>query len=83
LAPARASLVSSAACQPGFLERIREAVRSERYDATKHAVDEMAEDGLDIVDEETAILNGRITTTEKYDLRPCTRTRVSLPSASR
>jgi hypothetical protein len=37
------------------LERIREAVRTQRYDVTKHAVDEMAEDGLDIVDLETAM----------------------------
>lgn len=51
------------------LERIREAVRTQRYDVTKHAIDEMAEDGLDIVDLETAILNGRITKTEKDDLR--------------
>ena len=51
------------------LERIREAVRTQRYDITKHAVDEMAEDGLDIVDLETAILNGRITKTERDDVR--------------
>jgi hypothetical protein len=51
------------------LERIREVVRTQRYDVTKHAVDEMAEDGFDIVDLETAILNGRITKTERDDLR--------------
>ena len=52
-----------------LLERIRDAVRSQQYDASKHAVDEMAEDGLDIVDLETAILNGRIRKTEKDDPR--------------
>jgi hypothetical protein len=51
------------------LDRIRETVRTQCYDVTKHAVDEMAEDGLDIVDLETAILNGRITKTERDDVR--------------
>ena len=52
-----------------LLDRIRVAVRSGDYDVTKHAVDEMAEDGLDIVDVETSILNGRIKKTEKDDPR--------------
>ena len=51
------------------LERIRDAIRSQRYDVTKHAVDEMAEDGLDIVDVETAIVTGSIAKTEKDDPR--------------
>jgi hypothetical protein len=34
-----------------------------------HAMEEMAEDGLDIVDIEHAVLNGRITRTEKGELR--------------
>ena len=51
------------------LQRIRDAVRSQKYDVTKHAVDEMAEDGLDIVDVEAAILNGSIVKTEKDDPR--------------
>jgi len=51
------------------LDRIRNAVRSQQYDVTKHAVDEMAEDGIDIVDVQTAILNGRIAKTEKDDPR--------------
>ena len=55
---------------PGrVLDRIRDAVRSQQYDVTKHAVDEMAEDGIDIIDIETAILNGRIAKTEKDDPR--------------
>ena len=52
-----------------LLERIRAAVRSGEYDVTKHAVDELAEDGLDIVDVETSILNGGIKKTEKDDPR--------------
>jgi hypothetical protein len=51
------------------IERIRDAVRGRHYDVTKHAADEMAEDGIDIVDAETAILNGRIVKTEKDDPR--------------
>ena len=50
------------------LERIRDAIRSQRYDVTKHAVDEMAEDGLDI-DVETAVVTGSIAKTEKDDPR--------------
>ena len=51
------------------LERIRAAIREQRYDITKHAVDEMAEDELDIVDVETSILDGTIVKTEKDDPR--------------
>jgi len=51
------------------LERIRDAVRLQNYDVTKHAVDELAEDGLDIVDVETAILNGKIAKTANEDPR--------------
>jgi hypothetical protein len=51
------------------LERIRDAIRERRYDITKHAVDELAEDELDIVDVETSILNGTIIKTEKDDPR--------------
>lgn len=51
------------------LDRIREAVRLRRFDLTKHAVDEMAEDGLDIIDVETAIHTGGIVKTEKADPR--------------
>ena len=55
--------------QPRVLERIRDAIRDQRYDITKHAVDEMAEDELDIVDVETSILNGKIVKIEKDDPR--------------
>lgn len=65
------------------LERIRDAIRSQRYDVTKHAVDEMAEDGLDIVDVETAIVTGSIAKTEKDDPRGrATRSSALLPTAS-
>ncbi|MGH8058674.1 MAG: DUF4258 domain-containing protein, partial [Candidatus Entotheonellia bacterium] len=39
------------------------------YDMTAHAVEEMAEDGLDVIDLETAILNGRLVKTERNDPR--------------
>lgn len=42
------------------LERIRNAIRSIHYVLTEHAYDEMDEDGLDVLDIETAILAGRI-----------------------
>ena len=51
------------------LNRIREAIRNETYDMTAHAVEEMAEDHLDFVDVETAILNGKLLKTEKNDPR--------------
>jgi hypothetical protein len=34
---------------------------------TVHAVEEMAEDELDILDIEEAVLNGRVVTTNRYD----------------
>ena len=43
-----------------LLERIRVAILSGDYDLTRHAIDEMAEDGLGIFDVECAILNGEI-----------------------
>jgi hypothetical protein len=52
-----------------ILDRIREAIRNAAYDMTLHAVEEMAEDKLDLVDVETAILTGRLIKTEKGDPR--------------
>ncbi len=52
-----------------IFNRIRKAVRDAAYDMTIHAVEEMAEDNLDFVDVETAILNRKIVKTEKRDLR--------------
>ena len=52
-----------------LLERIRGAIISGEYDLTRHAIDEMAEDGLGIFDVESAILDGEITNTETDDPR--------------
>ena len=51
------------------IERIREKVRLRQHDMSAHAMEEMAEDGLDIEDVEQAILNGRIARIEKDDPR--------------
>lgn len=51
------------------MERIREKVRLRQHDMSAHAMEEMAEDGLDIEDVEQAILNGRIARIEKDDPR--------------
>jgi hypothetical protein len=53
----------------GILYRIRSAVLDAAYDATVHAVEQMAEDNLDIINVETAILNGGLIKQEKDDLR--------------
>lgn len=42
------------------LERIRNAVLDHRYTLTEHAYDEAAEDNLDVLDVESAILTGEI-----------------------
>jgi hypothetical protein len=51
------------------IERIREKIRLLEYDMTVHAMEEMAEDNLDILDIEHAILNGQIARIEKSDPR--------------
>lgn len=51
------------------IERIREKIRLRQYDMSGHAVEEMAEDNLDIEDVERAILNGRISRIERDDPR--------------
>ncbi len=51
------------------MERIQRLVGAGEYDVTKHAVDEMADDNLDVVDVELSILKGRIAKTEKDDPR--------------
>jgi len=48
-----------------ILDRIRVAIRHATYDITAHAIEEMAEDALDIADVGTAILNGRLVKTER------------------
>lgn len=52
-----------------WIERIREKIRLRQYDMTVHAVEEMAEDGLDIVDMEHAVLTGRVARIERNDPR--------------
>jgi len=52
-----------------WIERIRESVRLQKYDMTAHALEEMAEDGLDIVDLEHAVLAGRVMRIERDDPR--------------
>ena len=51
------------------IERIREKIRLRQYDMSAHAMEEMAEDGLDIVDVEHAVLHGEITRIERDDPR--------------
>ena len=51
------------------IERVREKIRLRQYDMTAHAMEEMAEDDLDIIDVEHAVLSGRIARLEKDDPR--------------
>jgi hypothetical protein len=51
------------------IERIRERIRQRQYDMSAHAMEEMAEDGLTIVDVEHAVLHGVITRIERDDPR--------------
>lgn len=52
-----------------LLRKIRDAIISGDYDLTRYAIDEMAEDGLGILDVEHALLYGKITKTEIDDPR--------------
>lgn len=51
------------------LDQIREKIRLRQYDMSAHATEEMAEDDLDILDIEQAVLNGHIARIEKGDPR--------------
>jgi hypothetical protein len=51
------------------IERIHEKIRLRQYDMSGHAMEEIAEDNLDIEDIEQAILNGRIGRIERDDPR--------------
>ena len=51
------------------LERIRDCIRRRHYDMSAHAMEEMAEDFLDVLDVEEAVLSGSISRMEKDDLR--------------
>ncbi len=52
-----------------LIDRIREKIRLCEYDMTVHAMEEMAEDDLDIFDVEHAILNGQVIDRSKRDPR--------------
>lgn len=52
-----------------LIEKIREAIRSGNYDMTLHALEEMADDNLRIVDIESAVLNGKIVNRQVDDPR--------------
>ena len=51
------------------IDRIRRTILLGDYDLTVHAVEEMAEDYLDVFDIEHAILNGQIVRRSKRDPR--------------
>jgi hypothetical protein len=51
------------------IDDIRDNIRVGKYDMTVHAIEEMAEDGLDILDFEQSILYGQISRIEKDDPR--------------
>lgn len=51
------------------IERIRDKIRLRQYDMSAHAMEEMAEDGLDVEDVERAILRGTIIRMERDDPR--------------
>ena len=51
------------------IARIREKNRHREYDMSAHAMEEMAEDDLDVMDIEYAILHGQIARIEKDDTR--------------
>jgi hypothetical protein len=54
---------------PNDINRIREKIRLRQYDMSAHAMEEMAEDLLTILDIEEAILSGQVIRIEKDDLR--------------
>lgn len=51
------------------INRIREKIRLRQYDMSAHAMEEMAEDLLTILDIEEVILSGQVIRIEKDDLR--------------
>jgi len=51
------------------IDRIREKIRLRQYDMSAHAMEEMAEDILTILDVEEAVLSGQIVRIEKDDPR--------------
>lgn len=51
------------------IDRIREKIRLRQYDMSAHAMEEMAEDMLTILDVEEAIFTGQVIRVEKDDPR--------------
>jgi Domain of unknown function (DUF4258) len=51
------------------IDRIRAKIQLQQYDMSAHAMEEMAEDFLTILDVEEAVLNGQIVRAEKDDPR--------------
>jgi Domain of unknown function (DUF4258) len=51
------------------IDRIKQKIRLRHYDMSSHAMEEMAEDLLTILDIEEAILSGQVIRIEKDDLR--------------
>lgn len=51
------------------IDRIRDKIRLRQYDMSAHAMEEMAEDDLDVDDGESAILRGTIVRIERDDPR--------------
>jgi Domain of unknown function (DUF4258) len=51
------------------IDRIREKIRLRQYDMSAHAMEEMAEDFLTILDVEEAVLGGQVIRVEKDDPR--------------
>ncbi|MEH2275998.1 MAG: DUF4258 domain-containing protein [Nostoc sp.] len=51
------------------IDRIREKIRLSQYDMSAHAMEEMAEDMLTILDVEEAVLKGQVVRVEKDDPR--------------
>jgi len=61
------------------IDKIREKIRSRDYFVSSHAEEEMAEDGFERSDVESAILGGRINRKLTHDLRG-TRYRIEGPA---
>lgn len=51
------------------IDRIKEKIRLRQYDMSAHAMEEMAEDLLTILDVEEAVLSGQVIRVEKDDPR--------------
>ena len=52
-----------------LIERIRRKILLRDYDLTIHAIEEMAEDDLDVLDIEHAVLTGQVVRRHKHDAR--------------